>query len=58
MIGDRTLTDARLSPIRGVFMPRAFRIQPRDMLGAYGKIVFSKMANALQQRDDARERRK
>jgi hypothetical protein len=58
MIGDRTLTLARLSPIRGVFMPRAFRIQPRNMLGGYGKIVFSKMANALQQEDDAPGRRK
>jgi hypothetical protein len=34
--------------MRGVFMPRAFRIPRRDMLGACGKIVFSKMANALQ----------
>jgi hypothetical protein len=58
MIGDRTLTLARLLPIRGVFMPCAFRILRCDMLGAYGKIVFSKMANALQQEDDTPGRHK
>lgn len=58
MIGERTLTGARLSPIRGVFMSRAFRIHHRDMLGAHGKIVFSKITNALQEQDDAFARRK
>src|SRR6187402_998270 len=56
MIGDRTLVDARLLSIRGVFMSCVHDGNDADMLGGCGKIVFSKMAGVLQQQDDPNER--
>ena len=56
MIGDRTLVEARLLSIRGVFMSRVHDGIDTDMLGARGKIVFSKINGIGQQQDDASER--
>jgi hypothetical protein len=51
MIGDRTLVDAGLPSIRGVFMS-AHDGNDTDMLGGRRKIVISKIAGVLQQEDN------
>jgi hypothetical protein len=56
MTGDRTLVDAGLLSIRGVFMS-AHDGKDADMLGARRKIVFSKMHIVLQQEDDTPRQR-
>ena len=49
MIGDRTLVEARLFSMRGVFMSGIHDGFDANMLGAWQKIVFSKIAGILQQ---------